>query len=75
MKGTGSQDPHKRSSHVYVLNLKDPAWQDHFQQENIFVSHYRDGVRVSFGFYNNDSDVERFVQSLDKGLRKGLMRS
>lgn len=70
----GSQDPHKRSSHVYVLDLMNPGWQDHFTREGIIVSHYRDGVRVSFGFYNNISDVDRLVKSLETGLSRGLPR-
>jgi selenocysteine lyase/cysteine desulfurase len=58
----------ERAPHIYVLELLHLDWQAHFLDDRIFVSHYQLGVRVSFGFYNDMSDVRTFVSSLQRGI-------
>ncbi|PLB52537.1 PLP-dependent transferase [Aspergillus steynii IBT 23096] len=71
----GSERADRRAPHLYILKLLHPDWVDHFQKENIIVSHYRCGVRVSFGFYNNLSDVRSLVASIERGLKNGVPRN
>jgi selenocysteine lyase/cysteine desulfurase len=58
---------------TYVIKLLHLDWQAHFLDDHIFVSHYQLGVRVSFGFYSNMSDVRSFVSSLQRGYRAGFL--
>lgn len=71
----GETDESKRAPHLYVLGLLDPAWSDHFQRHSVYVSCYRLGVRVSFGFYNTMDDVHALVGVLRKGLESGMSAS
>lgn len=48
----GSSIAEHRAPHLYVLKLKDPGWKEWFEAEKVYVSHYRDVVRVSPGLYN-----------------------
>lgn len=62
----------KRAPHLYVLALLDPAWHGHFERHSVYVSCYRLGVRVSFGFYNTTDDVDALVAVVKKGLASGI---
>ncbi|KAF4552533.1 Aminotransferase class-V-like protein 2 [Elsinoe fawcettii] len=68
----GSSKTNERAAHVYILRLLDPAWQEHFKAAGVYVSHYRCGVRVSFGFYNNLADVHTLLDVLMQGLANGI---
>lgn len=68
----GEADESRRAPHLYVLALLDPAWQGHFERRSVYVSCYRLGVRVSFGFYNTTEDVDALVAVLKKGLDAGI---
>lgn len=68
----GSSYVEQRSPHSYVLKLLHPDWPAHFRKDGIFVSHYRDGVRVSFGLYNAANDVKALTSSLERGLKSGI---
>lgn len=68
----GSRVASERAPHIYIIELLDPRWASHFKGENVHVTPYRRGVRVSFGFYNSARDVESFVASVERGLAKGL---
>lgn len=70
----GSERADRRAPHLYILKLLHPGWVDHFRNEHIIVTHYRCGVRISFGFYNNVSDVRMLVASIERGLKNGLPR-
>ncbi|EXJ86749.1 hypothetical protein A1O3_03703 [Capronia epimyces CBS 606.96] len=70
----GSSYADRRAPHLYVLKLLHPDWQSHLRQDHIYVSHYRLGIRVSFGFYNNADDVAELVRSIERGLQKGIPR-
>jgi cysteine desulfurase/selenocysteine lyase len=68
----GSQKSSKRAPHIYVLKLLHPDWQAHFIEDDVFVSHYQLGVRISFGFYNDMSDIRALASSLERGIRGGI---
>ncbi|CAI7589557.1 unnamed protein product [Penicillium glandicola] len=68
----GSKYADERAPHLYVLALLHPDWVKHFRDEGIYVSHYRCGTRVSFGFYNNVADVRALADSIRRGLEKGV---
>lgn len=68
----GEKELSKRSPHLYVLNLLAPAWKQHFVENSVYVSCYRLGVRVSFGFYNTEADVLGLAKVLERGLASGI---
>lgn len=68
----GAKEDSKRAPHLYVLKLLDPSWSDYFAKSSVYVSCYRSGVRVSFGFYNSITDVEALGRVLKKGLDQGI---
>ncbi|RFU30136.1 hypothetical protein B7463_g6215, partial [Scytalidium lignicola] len=72
VKVVGSELASRRAPHVYVLVLLHPGWQKHFQDEKVYVSHYRCGVRVSFGFYNIVEDIDAFARSIQRGIENGI---
>jgi selenocysteine lyase/cysteine desulfurase len=71
----GSNIASQRAPHIYVLRLMHPDWQSHFRGSNIYVSHYRCGVRVSLGFYNNLDDIDILARCIESGLAKGITAS
>lgn len=63
----GPKDACKRAPHLYILEILDPAWKSHFEKCGVVVSHYRLGVRVSFGFYNNEADIKNLGKAIKEG--------
>lgn len=59
--------------HLYILKLYGDEWAGYFKAHGIAVTCFRWGVRVSFGFYSNLHDVERFVDVIQAGLEMGLV--
>ncbi len=61
--GVGLVGPRERKhrSHIYVLDLPAQEWVEYLAGENVRVSPERDGVRVSFGFFNTLEDVDLFA--------------
>jgi selenocysteine lyase/cysteine desulfurase len=55
-------------SHIYVLGITGPDWPAFLITEGVRISHVRDGIRVSFGLYNNPDDVDRFMNIVRRGL-------
>lgn len=68
----GPRDKKYRSPQSNVISLTSPEWDEFFIDNNVYVSQYSHGVRVSFGLYNSFEDVDRFVAIVKKGLSKGL---
>jgi selenocysteine lyase/cysteine desulfurase len=68
----GSTHTERRSPHSYILKLLHQDWADHFRQDGVYVSHYRCGARISFGLYNDVSDVKTLVNSIERGLKRGI---
>ncbi|KAH7109092.1 pyridoxal phosphate-dependent transferase [Dendryphion nanum] len=68
----GSPVSVRRAPHLYVLRLLHPGWKKHFEGDGVYVSHYRDGLRVSLGFYNNVRDIDAFIGSIERGHRDGV---
>lgn len=68
--GPASRKEH--APHLYILDLHDPKWMDLLKQSGIFVTPYRLGIRVSFGFYNKLSDVKKLAAVLRIGVNRGL---
>jgi selenocysteine lyase/cysteine desulfurase len=60
----GPRERANRSPHIYVLDLPADAWADYLTSRNVRVSPERDGIRVSFGLFNSDEDVDRFARIL-----------
>ena len=68
----GSRREEEHAPHVYIVPLLHPDWKAHFAAEKVYVSHYRCGVRVSFGWYNNIGDVRRFADSVRAGIASSI---
>ncbi|KKY35469.1 putative class iv [Diaporthe ampelina] len=62
----------EHAPHLYILDLHDPRWMDLLKGNGVFVTPYRLGIRVSFGFYNNFSDLKKLVSVLRAGVDQGL---
>jgi selenocysteine lyase/cysteine desulfurase len=60
----GPRDRSDRSPHIYVLDLPTAAWTDYLASRQVRVSPERDGIRVSFGLFNNTADVDHFARIL-----------
>lgn len=68
----GPTERKQHAPHLYILNLHDPRWMGLFKKNGVYVTPYRLGIRVSFGFYNNTSDVISLVNVLKIGVNDGL---
>lgn len=62
----------EHAPHLYILDLHDGRWMELFKEEGIYVTPYRLGIRVPFGFYNNEEDVLSLVRVLEKGIERGI---
>ncbi|KAL1869591.1 hypothetical protein Daus18300_005445 [Diaporthe australafricana] len=62
----------EHAPHLYILDLRDPRWMDLLKENGVFVTPYRLGIRVSFGFFNNSSDVKKLATVLRTGVDQGL---
>ncbi|KAL0933840.1 putative class IV aminotransferase [Colletotrichum truncatum] len=69
----GPVERNQHAPHLYVLELHDPRWLDFLTAAEVYVTRFRSGIRVSFGFYNNLDDVKRLVSVLKLGLQTGLL--
>ncbi|KAL2836980.1 pyridoxal phosphate-dependent transferase [Aspergillus pseudoustus] len=72
VKIIGLDTKEEHAPHLYILDLHDPRWMKHLKGSGIYVTPYRLGIRVSFGFYNNSADVERLVDVLRDGIERGI---
>lgn len=72
VKIVGPATRKEHAPHLYILDLHDPRWMDLLKESGVFVTPYRLGIRVSFGFYNNISDVKKFAAVLRAGVDRGL---
>lgn len=72
VKIVGPATRKEHAPHLYILDLHDPSWMDLLKASGVFVTPYRLGIRVSFGFYNNSSDVKKLVSALRTGVDQGL---
>lgn len=68
----GPSTRREHAPHLYILDLHDPRWTDLLKESGVFVTPYRLGIRVSFGFYNNISDVKKLAAVLKVGVDRGL---
>lgn len=64
-----------RSPHIYVLDLPGEGWPDYFAREKVRVSPERDGIRVSFGLFNTQSDVETFAAVVRRRGKASIRKS
>ncbi|WP_262047737.1 aminotransferase class V-fold PLP-dependent enzyme [Bradyrhizobium sp. Bra78] len=68
----GPRNRQHRAPHIYVIALPAAEWLGHFEQNGVRVSPERDGIRVSFGMFNNFADVDRLIDVIK---RRGLKPS
>ena len=52
----------KHRTHIYVLDLPGEGWLEYLTSQNVRVSPERDGIRVSFGFFNTTDDVDQLAE-------------
>ncbi|MGA0598419.1 aminotransferase class V-fold PLP-dependent enzyme [Enterovirga sp. CN4-39] len=69
----GPRDRALRSPHIYVLDLPGDGWAEYLAEEQVRVSPERDGIRVSFGLFNTNRDVDDFIRIVRRRL--GATRS
>lgn len=62
----GPRHRENRAPHIYVAALPAAEWIDYFSEHGVRVSPERDGVRISFGMFNTASDVDRFLEVVQK---------
>ena len=66
-RGIAIDSPRQRDrrSGITMVRVSDPeASAAALEEKNILVSARGDGLRVSFHYYNNESDIERFLDAL-----------
>ncbi|MGL9622796.1 aminotransferase class V-fold PLP-dependent enzyme [Bradyrhizobium sp. U531] len=68
----GPRERRHRAPHIYVIALPAAEWLGHFEENGIRVSPERDGIRVSFGMFNDFDDVDRLI---DVVRRRGVRPS
>lgn len=66
----GEGNTNFRYTHSNVVPFKDSLWLQYLNDNNIIASQYRNGIRLSFGLYNNEDDVNRIVEVFKLGLQK-----
>ncbi|KAI8285070.1 putative aminotransferase [Colletotrichum sp. SAR11_240] len=72
IKIVGPTSRKEHAPHLYILDLHDPRWMELLKDHGVLVTPYRLGIRVSFGFYNNSSDVKKLISVLKTGVESGL---
>ncbi|KAL2881615.1 hypothetical protein SGCOL_003183 [Colletotrichum sp. CLE4] len=72
VKIVGPSGRKDHAPHLYILDLHDPRWMSLLKEKGVLATPYRLGIRISFGFYNNSSDVKRLAEALKAGLEAGL---
>ena len=68
----GPPSAKEHSSHLYVLQLHDERWLNHLKTEGIMVTKLVTGIRVSFGFYNHQDDIQKLMGSIQRGIKIGI---
>ncbi|VUC31690.1 unnamed protein product [Clonostachys rosea] len=68
----GPEERENHSPHLYVLRLHDGRWGSYLRKGGVIVTSLRTGIRVSFGFYNNTTDVRVLGRILAAGIKEGL---
>ncbi|MBR0811498.1 aminotransferase class V-fold PLP-dependent enzyme [Bradyrhizobium diazoefficiens] len=68
----GPRERRHRAPHIYVIALPAAEWLGHFEENGIRVSPERDGIRVSFGMFNDFADVDRLIDVI---RRRGVKPS
>lgn len=72
IKILGPDNKTLRSSHSNAILLLSPEWGKYFRDNEVYISQYRCGVRVSLGLYNSKDDVDRFIKTVKAGSDSGL---
>lgn len=54
-------------AHIYTMALSSD-WLAYFAENNVRVSPERDGIRISFGIFNNEADVNAVADIIRKRL-------
>ncbi|WP_062075624.1 aminotransferase class V-fold PLP-dependent enzyme [Demequina lutea] len=62
-----------RRSHIRVLDLPGTGWQDYLADRAIRVTEVRDRVRVSFGLFTAEEDIDALVRAIGDRLRHGAL--
>ena len=62
----GPRERRHRAPHIYVIALPAAEWLGHFEENGIRVSPERDGIRVSFGMFNDFADVDRLIDIIKR---------
>ena len=62
-------------SHIYVLDLPGDGWPEYFASEGVRVSPERDGIRVSFGFFNSIDDIDRLMEVIRRRTAPAASRA
>jgi selenocysteine lyase/cysteine desulfurase len=60
----GPRGREQRAPHIYVIDLPADLWFEYFTQSGIRVSPERDGIRVSFGMFNNTADIDHLIEAI-----------
>lgn len=56
-------------AHIYVMDLPVQEWMDYFAQQQVRVSPERSGIRISFGMFNTEADVDQVVSLIAARLK------
>lgn len=68
----GPNEVKLRSAQSNIVPITNPKWIDFLLENNVYVSQYRCGIRLSLGLYNNESDIDKVVDIVSKGLKCGI---
>lgn len=56
-------------AHVYVLELPAAEWAEYFAQNQVRVTQVLGGIRISFGVFNSEADVDQLVALIAARMR------
>lgn len=60
----GPRERPRRAPHIYVARLPAADWLPWFETRGIRVSPERDGVRISFGMFSTEADVDALLSAI-----------
>lgn len=68
----GPSEKSCRSSHINAIPLMGTSWKNFFENNKVYVTHNKHGIRVSMGVYNSKEDIDKFIRVIKMGLDSGL---
>ncbi|AQT45389.1 Selenocysteine lyase/Cysteine desulfurase [Bartonella apihabitans] len=66
----GPRSRQHRAPHIYVLQLQPKEWLEYLSSQQIRCSPERDGIRISFGLFNNELDLDKLLEAISNQMKR-----